>query len=132
MANPLEKLGETGSMDLNGTSGLQLPFEIHGNPIIPCLPSTSAGKWSGEPPKGGVSSSALNPTNLDSFICMASWNSLIGPSPNKQQPTSGTTSSKRSDARKCLRCGKVRVHPSTSQSTSPRNSQSSLSSEVKA
>lgn len=130
MANPLEKLGETGSMALNGMSGLQLPFEIKGSPIIPCHLSTSAGKWSGERPKAGDSSSAWNPINLASFICMDSWSSLIGRFQDRQRPISGTTYSKRSDARKCLRCGRVKVHPSTSQSTSPKNSQNSSLSEV--
>jgi len=130
MANPLEKHGVTGSMALTGMSGLQLPLGLPGNPIIPCQRSTSAEKWYGEPPKGGGFLSELNPTSLDSFICMASWSSLIGHFLNKQQPTSGTTYLRRLDAAKCPRCGKVRVLLSTSLSTSPKNSQSSSLSEV--
>jgi len=129
--DPLEKRGVIGSMALNGPTGLQLPLEIHGSPIMPCRPSTRLGRWYGEPLKADASSSALNPTSLDSFICMASWQSVIGLFQDKQQPTSGQIFSKRSDARKCSRCGGIVVPASTSPSTSPKSSASLLSSEVK-
>ena len=130
MSSPLERAGEIGSMALTGTSGLQLPFEVRGKPITPCQRSISAVKWSGERPKRDISLSELSPTFLASFICMDSWNSLAGIINRSPRIKFGETFLKRSGARKCSRCGKVKGHLSTSPSTSPKNSQSSLSSEV--
>jgi len=130
MSDPLESRGANGSMNLSGPTGLQLPFELQGNPIIPCQRSTNAGKWSGEPPQAVAYSSALSPTSLDSFICMASWKTVIGLFQDSAPLGFGRTFLRRSDAHKCLRCGGTVVQASTSPSTSPKSSASSLSSEV--
>jgi len=126
----LGRSGAVGSMDLDGPTGLQLPLELLGSPITPCQPSTRLGRWSGEQPKAADSSSVLNPTYLASYICMASWSLVIGFFLDKRLPISGPIFSRRSDAHKCSRCGKVVVQAITSPSTSPKNSASSSSSEV--
>jgi len=132
MADPLESRGVNGSMALTGPSGLQLPFELPGKSGIQCRPSINAATWCGELPQRGISLSELSPTFLASFICMGSWNSLVGIINRSPQLSFGETFLRRSGARKCLRCGKVRVHRFTSPSTSPRNSASSSLSEARA
>ncbi len=130
MSNPLESPGVNGSMDLNGVIGLQLPLEIQGSPIIPCRLSTSAGRWSGEPPQAVAYSSALSPTSLVSYICMDSYQTVIGLFRGSAPSGFGRTFSRRSAARKCSKCGGTVVQASTSQSTSPKNSANSSLNEV--
>ena len=130
MSDPLGNHGEIGSMVLTGMSGLQLPFELPGKSIIPCLRSINAARWCGERPQRDISLSELSPTFLASFICMDSWSSLAGLISRWPQLNFGETFLKRLGAVRCSRCGKVKARRFMSRSTSQRNSQNSSLSEA--
>ena len=130
MSDPLEKHGGASSTDSPGTSGLQLHFGLLGSPITLCQLLTSAERWYVELPTAVTSFWGLSHISLPLFICTASYRFLTGLLNGRQAASYGVTCSRSLDVRRCPRCGGIVVQASMSQSTLPRQSVSSLLSEV--